>query len=482
VTRSIAALLAAFCAIGALFVIAAWAARRTHNTADFLIGNRRFGAWLTAFGYIGNTLSAWLLVALVAVAFRMGRSAVWMAGGIFLGTLLNLLFVGPRLRVIGSGTVTITQIICSEAGDRLQPLIARSIALIVLFAMILQVAVVAHFAAAYLGADLGFDVGHSLVTATAIIVVALFAGGMRAAAGLDALQSIGILFVIAVGSGAGLVLLGGTSALSAGLNAFEPAIAAWDGAHSGVIAIAFLGGLVGFGAALFGQPNALVRVLAARDDAALRSATIIALIWIAIALGMALVCGWTARVLYAGLEYSEHSVFALSERLLPPWMSAVLVVAGTLSLFCAIAAPLFTMATHCSVDLKRTTSPLSEGWTRLALLIVAGLFLAAALSIPIVGLDQALFAFTALGAALGPVLLVRLSGKRIRPACTLGALWSGFILTSLFHLLPDAPGDFLERVLPFMAALGIALSGGERRRNPDRADRSQETVHDRVPI
>ena len=42
--------------------------------------------------------------------------------------------------------------------------------------------------------------------------------------------------------------------------------------------------------------------------------------------------------------------------------------------------------------------------------------------------------------------------------------------------------DFLERVLPFIASLGIALTGGERRRNPDRADRSQETVHDRVPI
>jgi sodium/proline symporter len=52
----------------------------------------------------------------------------------------------------------------------------------------------------------------------------------------------------------------------------------------------------------------------------------------------------------------------------------------------------------------------------------------------------------------------------------------------VFHLLPDSPGDFLERVLPFIAALGIALTGGERRRNPDRADRSQETMHDRVPI
>ena len=61
-------------------------------------------------------------------------------------------------------------------------------------------------------------------------------------------------------------------------------------------------------------------------------------------------------------------------------------------------------------------------------------------------------------------------------------MWAGAILSWLFHLLPDSPGDFLERILPFVAALGIALTGGERRNNPDRADRAQETVHDRVPI
>jgi len=463
-------------------MIAAWAARRTHNAADFFIANRRLGAWLTAFGYVGNTTSAWLVLALVATAFRMGRSAVWMACGIFLGTLLNLLFVAPRLRVLGSGNVTITQVICADAGDRLQPLIARSIGLIVLFALTLQIAVVVHFSAAYLGLDLGFDLGRTTLTAVVIIVVALFSGGMRAAAGLDALQSIAILFVILVGTSAGLVLLGGASALNAGLNAFGPQVSAWSGAKSGVVAIAFFGGLVGFGSALLGQPAALARVFATRDERALRAATVSALVWIAITLALSLVCGWTARVLYAGLEYSEHGAFALSERILPPGISAVITITGVLSLLCATAAPLFTLATQCSVDLKRTTSLLSEGWTRLVLLIVALLVLVVALSIPTVGLDQALFAFTAVGATLGPVLLVRISGKRIRPGCTLGAVWSGFVLTTLFHLLPDAPGDFMERVLPFVAALGIALTGGERRRNPDRADRSQETVHDRVPI
>jgi sodium/proline symporter len=48
--------------------------------------------------------------------------------------------------------------------------------------------------------------------------------------------------------------------------------------------------------------------------------------------------------------------------------------------------------------------------------------------------------------------------------------------------MPDTTGDLLERAIPFIAAMGIALSGGDQRRNPNRADRGDETVHDRLPI
>jgi hypothetical protein len=48
--------------------------------------------------------------------------------------------------------------------------------------------------------------------------------------------------------------------------------------------------------------------------------------------------------------------------------------------------------------------------------------------------------------------------------------------------MPDTPGDLLERSLPFIVAMGIALSGGDQRRNPNRADRGDKTVHDHLSI
>jgi Na+/proline symporter len=214
----------------------------------------------------------------------------------------------------------------------------------------------------------------------------------------------------------------------------------------------------------------------------LRIARWAAPVWIAILLAAVVFCGWCARVLYSGLEHPEQSLAVIASRLLPPWLATLIVVGLAAAVISAIASQLLVIASGLAVDLKRPTTPPSLTLLRGMLLVTAVLACIAVLYAPGTIVDHAMFAFTALGASLGPLLLVRLSGKRIRPGSTLGAMWAGFLLSLVFHLLPDSPGDFLERVLPFIASLGIALTGGERRRNPDRADRSEETMHDRVPI
>jgi Na+/proline symporter len=147
-----------------------------------------------------------------------------------------------------------------------------------------------------------------------------------------------------------------------------------------------------------------------------------------------------------------------------------------------LGSQLLALAGSLAIDTRRVNAPLSLAWNRAAMVFAAVCVVLSTLFAPSSVFEHAMFGYAAIGASFGPLLLVRLSGKRVRPGATLGAMWSGFFLSLLFHLLPDSPGDFLERVLPFVTSLGIALTGGERRRNPDRADRSQETVHDRIPI
>ena len=483
-TRTATAILTLLAFVAALLTIAAWAAHRTHSAADFAIANRRLGVWLTALGYCANAVNAWMLLLLSAAAFMWGLSAVWVWGAVMFGCIVNLWYVAPRLRAAsaGQGGMTLIQVVSADAGDRLQPLIVRSAVFILTITLLLQIGAMLRSAGGLLVSDFGFELDEVVIAVLVLLTICIFAGGMRAASACDAVQTVIMLCVALFLLLPALVAIGGWNELLGAIAVLGPDVTDWFGGRHGVVAVAFAAGVCGIGLALLGQPHAVNRFMAVKDEATLRKARWLVLAWIAVLLAAVLLCGWCASVLYSGLEDPQVALFALANRLLPPTLAAAIVIAVLVAVVSNVGSQLLVLAKSLAVDLRRTTAPLSLPLMRFGLVVAAILACCVAFYTPAGVLDQAIFAFHALGASFGPLLVVRLSGKRIRPGSTLGAMWAGFVLSFLFHLLPDSPGDFLERVLPFVAALGIALTGGERRRNPDRADRGQETVHDRVPI
>lgn len=474
-------MLLAFAALA--LTLAARAARRTHHGADHLLASRRLDAWSAAFGYVGSATNAWTLVTLAAGAFAWGLAAVWLWGSFIGGALLSLYYIAPRIRDIAASqnVVTLTQIIGLDAGDRMQPTVARCAAFIALSMLSLQVAAVARIGAEWLAMDAGLGTTATIVLGLGVVGLGVAAGGLRAASAFDAVQLIALACCAVLLLVAGIIALDGVGTLSAGLRYLVPH-APWFNGKQGVAAVAVAVGAFAMGLGVAGQPHAMARLIAVKDRTELRRAR-----WLAIALTIALVslvvlCGWCARVLYDGLRDPQLALYALATRMLPPSLAAALVAALCAALISSVASPLLALASQLSVDLRRPTALLSLPLVHTTSIALTILTVILALYLPSSLLAHGMLPFTALGAAFGPLLLVRLSGKRTRPGSTLGAMWAGFGLTVIFHLLPDAPGNFLEHVLPFLAALGIALTGGERRRNPDRADRAQETVHDRIPI
>jgi sodium/proline symporter len=79
--------------------------------------------------------------------------------------------------------------------------------------------------------------------------------------------------------------------------------------------------------------------------------------------------------------------------------------------------------------------------------------------------SRVLFAWSALGAAFGPILLIRLLGRSIRAWATMAAMLTGFGLTVIISRLPDpSGGDVAERLVPFLAALAIGMAGSRSAR------------------
>jgi sodium/proline symporter len=482
--RSSVALIAWVVCVAALFFIGVWGSKRTHNGGDFFLASRRLNGWWAGLSYAANASPMWLLLAISGAAFAWGLSAVWIWLAVVLGYLLNAFWIAPRLRLIavGQGSLTIVQVLSHEAGDRLQPLIVRSAAIILSLAMLLEIGALLMAATSTLNASFGFDITSTAITACAVVVAFTLAGGFWSMTFADSVQVVLVTLVACCVPFIAFAVYGSTDEIRVAFAALGETNNDLFGGRSGVVAVAFVAGASAFGFDLLGQPHALNRFMAARDDKALSLARWIALLAGIILPGLMLLCGWSASVVYAGLEQPNQALLAMVERALPPTLSAWIVTLLVGALLLAIGNRLLVLAACLSADMKRSLSALSFAWSRIVFVFYAVVALCLSLWSGAGLVDQTLFAFTLMGSAFGPLLLVRMSGKRVRPGSTLGAMWAAVVLTLLFHALPDSPGDFLERVLPFVAALGIALTGGERRRNPDRADRAQETVHDRVPI
>jgi sodium/proline symporter len=172
--------LLAFAAL--LLAVAAWAGRRTHNAADLVLANRRLGTWLFALSTTANTVNGWLLMMIAGAAFAWGWSAMWICGAFVAGAALSLFFIAPRLRVISvaQGNATLFQVLSAEAGDRLQPLVARSCIVIFLLCVLLQAAAVLRFAGGLLVDEFGFNLISMALTSVFLITVGAFSGGLRA--------------------------------------------------------------------------------------------------------------------------------------------------------------------------------------------------------------------------------------------------------------------------------------------------------------
>lgn len=470
-------------AIGLL--IAAWRLlARVHIGEDFVLARRRLPAWLTGLGQAINSAPMWMLLSLVLFAYEKGLAAVWMAAATLIGLAFNWWVVAPRLRAQMAATQsnTLSQWFAAMAGDTLQAGMRRSVGAIVLVSLGLATVTLLQWAAHYLSNVLGIGVFAAVAILAVFLLLFMTGAGIWSTSFADAIQA-GIVSIalISLAGYAWFAVLDGAS-LWPQLMQREIVNGEWFAGYSGLLAVALSVGVI-FGAfGAIAQPPAIARYLACRDDATLQRARLIALAWSVVAIACALLIGWIARVALTDAGDSRALIAMLASGDAGKPSGSIVFAAFAVVFAAACASPLMAIAAHFASDWRRTRDELSLSWTRAALMAAIVLAGFAAMRMPMGAEERLWLSWHALSASLGPLLLVRLTGKRVRPGSSLGALWAGFVLTLLFYLMPDTPGDLLERCLPYIAGVGIALSGGERRQNPDRADRGDKTVHDHLPI
>jgi sodium/proline symporter len=145
-------------------------------------------------------------------------------------------------------------------------------------------------------------------------------------------------------------------------------------------------------------------------------------------------------------------------------LAGVMVSAILSAIMSTADSQLLVAASSVSHDLRDGRDAGAKGLAqaRWVVLGVGAIAVLLAIAFPESIFNRVLFAWQALAAAFGPLLLVTLWRGPVAPGWRIAALSSGFLLTVALSWTIDSPGDWVERLLPLALALALALAGSRR--------------------
>ena len=446
-----------------LVSIGLWAQRRTRSSEDFFLGGRRLGPVVAALSYSASASSAWTLLGVSGITYVLGVGAVWLAVGATLGAAVAWTWVAPRMRVYSRTRqqLTLTDFLAEGSSGAMRRALTWSASAIILVSFLFYIAAQFQGAGHSLASTFDLSPGWSITLGGGVVMFYTFLGGFWAVSLTDAVQGVLMAAAALVLPIAGLVALGGWDGLLAGLRAGDAAGLSLGGPYLGLAAVGFIVGQAGIGLSAQGQPHLLVRFMAVADDRALRQARLISIGWYCLVFTGMVLLGLEGRVLFPALPQPETVFFALTHGLFPPLAAGVLLAAALSAILSTADSQLLVAASALGHDLGGERRGGGQGGglraSRLAVLVLVLLAVLVAVYLPATIFERVLFAWVAVGAAFGPMVFVRLAGVSRPPAAVLASMLTGFLLAVLLYLLPDAPGDIAERLLPFAAALTLLL-------------------------
>ena len=431
------------------------AKRRNKTKDDFYLGNRGLGAFVAALSASASSSSAWTLLGVSGLAYSKGLGAVWILPGVMIGYYVSWTWVAPKLMELSkkTGAVSLPQLLFHNFEDKDKQLLMRASTIIITLTLIVYVAAQFQAAGTTLANILGITQTASVILGAMVILIYTFIGGFWAVSLTDSIQAV-LMFLIAVFLPLLLLMIaGGFTGVNSALEAIgtieEKSL---TGIYTGMLGIGFIIGNISIGFGYPGQPFVVNRFMAAKDIKTIKRGKYIAMFWALIIFSGMILLGLTAKVMWSTVSDPETVLFFVSERLFGPVFAGIISAAVLSAIMSTADSQLLTVATSVNNDWSdgKNESLRSARLAIIFVVITAALF---SLFAPDTIFDRVVFAWTALGAAFVPLVLSKVFEWTFSGRAALISMLCGFLLTIIFHYLPDTPGDILERSVPM--AMGL---------------------------
>ncbi len=464
--------------LAAMLVIGYLGYRRTRDLADYILGGRRLGRWVTALSAGASDMSGWLLLGLPGYAYASGVEAGWIVLGLWAGTYANWRLVARRLRrytEFAGNALTLPAFFEHRFKDESRLLRMLSACFILLFFLFYTssglVAGGKLFETVF-----GLPYAWAVAGGAAVIVLYTFWGGFLAVSWTDLVQGLLMALALAVAPLFALNALGGWGPTVEAMNKVNPALlnpwTSTDGKTLGLVAIL---SLLGWGLGYFGQPHILARFMAIRAPAQVPAAWRIAMVWVTVSMLGALVAGF-AGIGYLGdslQEVDAEKVFIqLVGALFHPIPAGICLAAILAAIMSTADSQLLVASSALANDfykalLRRDAAREELVWVgRLAVIVISLIAFLLAQDPRSKVLDLVAYAWAGFGAAFGPTVLLSLYWKPMTRNGALAGILTGGLTVVVWKQGTGGLFDLYELVPGFLFSVTAILLVSRLDRRP----------------
>ena len=473
-------ILATFIAYMGMMLFIGASYMKTGNTSeDYFLGGRKLGGWVVALSAQASDMSGWLLMGLPGSVYAFGTGQMWIAVGLFLGTVANWLIISNRLRrytIVANNSLTLPAYFENRFHDKKRILLGISSVVIVIFFLVYTASAFASGGKLF-STVFGCSYHVSLTIGALIILAYTFMGGFMAVCVTDFIQ--GMLMVVALVTVplVAYFLIGGdvngTLAQTGVTTAnFLNVMKNGDNTFTAVEIISQLAWGLGY----CGMPHILVRFMAVKNQKELNKSKGIAIVWVAISLGFAVIIGVIGRAYLFPTILGENgssteTVFiemitkAFTQDFRLPFIAGLFLCGILAAIMSTADSQLLVTASSVSEDIykgivkKDANQDNVMKMSRITVIVVALLAYVIAWdpNSSIMGLVSN--AWAGLGAAVGPTVLMSLFWKRCNLPGAVAGIVSGGLTVIIWDYIPLIAGQTLGSVTGlYSLAIGFLIS------------------------
>lgn len=403
-----------FCILLAIGIISH---RKQTSSADFIVGNRSLNFWVTALSAHASDMSSWLFMAFPAAIFIGGLSQSWIAVGLLLGMFLNWQFVAKKLRTSTEkyDSYTLSTFFSKRFKDT-SGVLSLITAIMAIFFLTCYVAAGLIAMGNIFESMFGLNFYVGVTIGSVVMLIYTFVGGFITVAWTDLFQALFLLVMI--------ILVPIVAYMNIDVSIWEVAAAKGlsmsfipDLSAASIIAIIFLA--LEWGLGYFGQPHIVTKFMGINDAENMNKSKYIGMTWQFIALGAGIAVGLVGIAYFAdGLAKPEHVFIEMVKSMFHPLLAGFILCAVLAASTSTMDSQILVCASVISEDIyrrifRREASPKELlRVSRLAVIFVSGLSLYFALKKNTTIQEAVLYAWSGLGCAFGPLVLMALYSKR----------------------------------------------------------------------